>query len=300
MEENRNKPKVDKLNRVVSGGSGTASGDNIPSNFNQELANTLLHECDLAFLKSFNAQQHRKPVTSKDLQNRVDDVRILVRRSFFPSPNYQPTPQDEFNYEVYSHFKAFNDILIENDDTTFPRFYAEFERDIGTRMVDKIPSIQSSLAVYSSSTDVGDQVQNAFKAADMTGTILLSNGLINSWERAVKSKEDIEDFIEPYTAPLGDNFSVTSDLQFTLALMGDVTLNSQLLLQELGYRLYPSFGRWILQQSLIACFPGIDNNNRKGGVMVNIDDYFMDTAYNSNPDLFQVRQILMNVVLQRN
>lgn len=47
MEENRNKPKVDKLNRVVSGGSGTASGDNIPSNFNQELANALLHECDL-------------------------------------------------------------------------------------------------------------------------------------------------------------------------------------------------------------------------------------------------------------
>ena len=223
-----------------------------------------------------------------------------MRRSFFPSPIYQPTPQDEFNYELYSHFKAFNDILIENDDMTFPRFYAEFERDIGTRMVDKIPSIQSSLAVYSSSTDVGDQVQNAFKAADMTGTILLSNGLINSWERAVKSKEDIEDFIEPYTAPLGDNFSVTSDLQFTLALMGDVTLNSQLLLQELGYRLYPSFGRWILQQSLIACFPGIDNNNRKGGVVVNIDDYFMDTAYNSNPDLFQVRQILMNVVLQRN
>ena len=251
-----------------------------------------------AFLKSFNAQKPRKIVTSKDLINRVDDVKRLVRRSFFPSLNYQPTPQNEFNYEMYSHFKAFNDILIENK-VTFPRFYAEFEEDIGTRMVEKIPSVQSSLAVYSSSTVVEDQVQNAFKAADMTGTILSSNGFISSWERTVNSKEDIEDFIEPYTAPSGDNFSVTSDLQFTLALMGDVTLNSQLLLQELGYRLYPSFGRWILRQSLLACFPGIDNN-RKGGVVVNIDDYFMDTAYNSNPDLFQVRQILMNVVLQRN
>ena len=48
IAENRNKPKVDKLNKVVSGGSSnTASEDNIPANFNEELANTLLNECDL-------------------------------------------------------------------------------------------------------------------------------------------------------------------------------------------------------------------------------------------------------------
>ena len=82
--------------------------------------------------------------------------------------------------------------------------------------------------------------------------------------------------------------------------MGDITLQTQLLLQELGYRLYPSFGRWALQQQLMACFRR-DNNNSDGkdGVTISIDDYYMDTAYNSNPDLFEVRQILLNVVLQR-
>jgi hypothetical protein len=37
----------------------------------------------------------------------------------------------------------------------------------------------------------------------------------------------------------------------------------------------------------------------KTNIIVNIDDYYMDTSYNSNPDLFEVKQILLNIVIQR-
>jgi hypothetical protein len=67
-----------------------------------------------------------------------------------------------------------------------------------------------------------------------------------------------------------------------------------LLLQELGYRLYPSFGRWLVREGVSRCFA-----NAGGKVTVQIDDYYMDTAYNSNPDLFEVKQVLLNFVIQR-
>ena len=34
-------------------------------------------------------------------------------------------------------------------------------------------------------------------------------------------------------------------------------------------------------------------------IIVYIDDYYMDTSYNSNPDLFEVKQILLNIVIQQ-
>jgi hypothetical protein len=37
----------------------------------------------------------------------------------------------------------------------------------------------------------------------------------------------------------------------------------------------------------------------RANIIVNIDDYYMDTSYNSNPDLFEVKQILLNIVIQQ-
>jgi hypothetical protein len=245
-------------------------------------------------LNSVNNQQSR--LSEKVLLSHIDDVKSLVKKSFFPIPGSEATPQEEYNYEIYTHFKTYNDILIEQT-LSFPLFMAQFERTMGTRLLQLMTPLQHP---PSSSDQIRDQLESAFDMADMMGSFWLDNGFITSWERSLPSKEDVEDFIEPYVAPSGDNFSVTSDLKFTLALMGDITLQTQLLLQELGYRLYPSFGRWALQQQLMACFRR-DNNNSDGkdGVTISIDDYYMDTAYNSNPDLFEVRQILLNVVLQR-
>ena len=248
------------------------------------------------FLDSFNQQQSRARISSNDLSFRVDEVKKLVKKSFFPSPDSEQTTEEEYNFEVYSHFKSYNDILIEQN-LVFPPFYAEFERGIGKRIVESILPTQP---LSTSSKQITDQLDDAFQAVERIGAFFVVNGFIRSWERSVPSEDDIEDFTQPYIAPAGDNFSVTPDLQFTIALEGDVTLKSQLLLQELGCRLYPSFAIWGLQRGLLACFSSSDQINKQGSVSVNIDDYYMDTSYNSNPDLFEVRQILLNVVLQLN
>ena len=250
-------------------------------------------------MKCLNAQQTKKLFSAREISSRVDTVKKLVQKSFFPSPDYIATPREQFNYEAYTRFKAYNDILIEQN-VVFPPFYAEFQSLVGSRLIELIGTSQQSAPLALSSRQIEDKLQDAFKTTDVISTLLIENGFISSWERSVPSPEDLEDFTEPYFAPNGDNFSVTSDLQFTLALVGDVTLRSQILLQELGYRLYPSFGRWALQQSLQACFAGTEGNNKKKeDVVVIIDDYYMDTAYNSNPELFEVKQIMLNIVLQR-
>jgi hypothetical protein len=247
---------------------------------------------------SFKTQQPRIQISANDLSSRVDSMKTLVKKSFFPSLDVSSL-QEEFNFEVYTRFKVYNDLLIEQK-VSFVPFYHEFEHEIGTRLLELMPlqqQQQQSLLQSPSESRINNQVQHAFWAAEMIVTSLVENGFITSWERSVASQDDILDFTEPYVAPSSDNFSVTSDLQFTLALVGDITLKSQLLLQELGYRLYPAFGRWGLQQSLVTSFP-LDGDGKKS-VVVNVDDYYMDTAYNSNPDLFEVKQILLNVVLQR-
>ncbi|KAL7519673.1 LOW QUALITY PROTEIN: hypothetical protein ACHAWX_004428 [Stephanocyclus meneghinianus] len=294
LGEKRNMPKVDKLNVVVSGGSTKG----IQKNFDSKFASVLLQECDLAFLKAYEAQQSRSLLSAQDLSSRIIDIQKLVRKSFFPSQDFRATLQEAFNYELFTHFKAYNDILVEQK-MVFPPFHDEFERVIGKRLLELAIPLQSSLSSISSTTQIKDQLNNAFKATDSIGALFVDSGFITSWERSIPSKEDVEDFIEPYLASAADNFYVTSDLKFTLSLNGDVSLNSQLLLQELGYRLYPSFGRWLLQRSLMSCFSHSEGNYiQKGDVRVNIDDYYMDTSYNSNPDLFEVKQILLNVVLE--
>ena len=127
--------------------------------------------------------------------------------------------------------------------------------------------------------------------------------------------DTMEDFVDDNNEDSAI-ISNTMDLTYSLALNGDITLNSQLLLQELGYRLYPSFGRWMVNEAILQCFlshplspvslsiNGNNNNsssirNSTAKIIVNIDDYYMDTSYNSNPDLFEVKQILLNIVIQR-
>mmetsp|Transcript_13127 Transcript_13127/g.21378 ORF Transcript_13127/g.21378 Transcript_13127/m.21378 type:complete len:108 (-) Transcript_13127:18-341(-) len=106
----------------------------------------------------------------------------------------------------------------------------------------------------------------------------------------------MEDFTSTTSTKSSENFFVSSDLPYSVALNGDITLNSQLLLQELGYRMYPSFGRWLIQKGVSGCFESGDAVNK---ITVQMDDYYMDPSYNTNPDLFEVKQVLLNIVIQR-
>jgi hypothetical protein len=51
------------------------------------------------------------------------------------------------------------------------------------------------------------------------------------------------------------------------------------------------------REAISRCFVGSCGGG--GRVDVQVDDYFMDTGYNSNPDLFEVKQILLNIVVLR-
>lgn len=192
----------------------------------------------------------------------------------------------------------YNEILVKNK-VFFPSFQKEFETRLGQLLLQSALKEQPSLllpdSAISKATTLTEKLVNALVATDNATTLLRNKGMIDSWERSIPPDDDIEDWAgSTPTKSLTDknNFYVSSDVEFSLALNKDITLNSQLLLQELGYRLYPSFGRVLVQNVVLQCF---GNEN----VKVNIDDYYMDTNYNSNPDLFEVKQILLNIVLER-
>ena len=192
----------------------------------------------------------------------------------------------------------YNEILVKNK-VFFPSFQNEFEARLGQLLLQSALKEQPSLllpdSAISKANTLTEKLVNALAATDNATTLLRNKGMIDSWERSIPPDDDIEDWAASTpTKSLTDknNFYVSSDVEFSLALNKDITLTSQLLLQELGYRLYPSFGRVLVQNVVLQCF---GNEN----VKVNIDDYYMDTNYNSNPDLFEVKQILLNIVLER-
>ena len=181
----------------------------------------------------------------------------------------------------------------------FPSFQKKFEARLGQLLLQSAlkeqPSLLSPDSTITKANTLTEKLVNALAATDNATTLLRNKGMIDSWERSIPPDDDIEDWAAiTATKSFTDknNFYVSSDVTFSLALNKDITLNSQLLLQELGYRLYPSFGRVLVQNVLLQCF-GNENVN------VNIDDFYMDTNYNSNPDLFEVKQILLNIVLER-
>jgi hypothetical protein len=194
---------------------------------------------------------------------------------------------------------VYNEILVKNK-VFFPSFQKEFEARLGQLLLQSAlkeqPSLLSPDSTITKATTLTEKLVNALAATDNATTLLRNKGMIDSWERSIPTDDDVEDWAaSTATKSLTDNnnnFYVSSDVTFSIALNKDITLNSQLLLQELGYRFYPSFGRILVQNVVLQCF-GNENVN------VNIDDYYMDTSYNSNPDLFEVKQILLNIVLER-
>lgn len=243
------------------------------------------------------------PITKRRLEQRIDETKQLLRKSFFPQQS-SPSSPEEFNFDCYVHFRVYNEILVK-EEVTFPPFKREFESMIGNQLLQMVmlrqpsilPSAQSSLGIATS-------LQNALQATDNISNLLQRSGLITSWERSVPPDDDIEDFVQSTTSAAkspAEGFYVSPELAYSVALDGDVTLSSQLLLQELGYRLYPSFGRWLIERVTSGSFTwggNVDDGCDK--VSIECDEYYMDTGYNSDPSLFEVRQVLLNIVIQSN
>ena len=267
-----------------------------PLPLNIGVAQQLLTISDQAFLLSTEGA-----IKSSLLEEKVAKVANLIRPSYERSGvvlnkdnplQFSNGPQ--FNFAVYSHFKAYSDLIVEQK-IPFAPFRSRFEQQIGQQLVGmlqpsfapqlkKEPSTSSSSSSLSSSSSSSLEdnkeasLQKALAAVDDLCSVLRTNGLV-----ALAEKSPIEDD-KKY-----DWVDEVSDLEFTVALDGDITLNAQILLQEQGFRLYPNFARYAityLMKSVVA--------DQKVSAM----DYYFDTDYNSDPDKFEVKEVLLSVTVE--
>lgn len=119
----------------------------------------------------------------------------------------------------------------------------------------------------------------ALSLTDEVMANLVSNGLVALAERNDVDSEKLADWTDDLT-----------DIVLSIPLDGDITLNSQVLLQEQGFRLYPDFGRFCITAAL-------QKSLAETGQSISSDEYYMDNNYSSDPALFEVKQVLINIVI---
>jgi len=236
-----------------------------------------------------------------DLNAQIAKVDGLVRTTFERGGGFTSLPPTlgalgggvmmdgkEFNYYCYVHYRAFCTILVE---TKLPFNRKKFERELGERLLPIfLPPQQQQNAPPTTNTDSKTtspkkeetlllQLQDGLTLTDKILNGLRSYGFASLAERTELDPERIADWTKD-----------GSELQFDVPIEGDITLNAQILLQEQGYRIYPSFGRVAIAAVLQGSLVGL-------GQVVSSEEYYMDTNWNSDPDLFEVRQVLVNVVI---
>ncbi|GKY98349.1 hypothetical protein MPSEU_000792500 [Mayamaea pseudoterrestris] len=253
-----------------------------------QLAMQLLESADRAFLQSLPG------VSASDLNRQVQAVQSLVRPSFERSglrlateSLSRPTTAEEFNFVAYCRYKTYIEIFSEQQSSaTFKQFQRDLETSIGSSVINlllpaetmkhlQIPRQQGTKVTRSCT----DQWQQAIESLEQLTSAMVARG----FAAEVDSPAVDADALAEWCLDGGE-------LTVSLALDGEATLSAQVLLQEQGYRLYPNFCRLGIQAVLEKCL---------SGVSVTIDDYYMDTDYNSDPDRFQVKELLLNIVLDR-
>jgi hypothetical protein len=228
------------------------------------------------------------PVVNREtLNSQVRKVAELVRPSFQRSKGDLPLAagdeynlQDiktaaEFNFASYVHFKAYSDMILQQGKSfDFNTFRRTFESQTGRQL---IALLLPQTAQQKSDKPKSEQLLNVkLDQIDQLCQQLKSRGLLSLTERSVLERDQILDWIDD-----------ASDLSFTVALDGDITLGSQLLLQEQGFRLYPDYARF----AVLSILQNIE------GQEAQIEDYYFDTDYNSDPDKFEAKEVVLNVVL---
>ena len=258
-----------------------------PQPLDSKTAMALLSMADDAFVQV----THTNPQT---LQNQIRKVQETVAPSFAragmtpeqlaePSNTSPPIIEaPQFNFLSYSHFKAYSDIIIDQK-IDFRTFKKAFEDIVGQQTTALLISPQAlsasspSPSSPSNSPVLLQQFNTARDKIDQLAKTLVDKGLVAQVDIAPLQDDLVQDWVKDL-----------SDLQWSIALDGDITQNAQILLQEQGFRLTPSFARCAVQTLLSSI----------SGQTLDISDYYMDTDYNSDPDKFEVKEILLNVVLE--
>lgn len=187
----------------------------------------------------------------------------------------------QFNFVMYSTFKAYSELIMERQ-LAFNPLRSSFEKQLGEVLVNLL--LPEYIPPIMPSNDADDEtkkraIKESFTWIDKLCKVLQERGLVALAERSAVDDEKVLDWIDDVI-----------DLEFTVAVDFDSTLNSQILLQEQGLRLYPSLARvavtYMLQQSVAP--------NQKVAVM----DYYFDTDYNSDPDKFEVKEVLLSITIE--
>jgi len=208
-------------------------------------------------------------ITQLPLQTQIDKVENLVRASFERSGLTQDAEQ--FNFATYVHYKAYTDLLLQHK-IAFGPFLRTFEAQVGQRLL-QLLGIETR-----PSQQRPQQLASCLEALRAFGDRLQATGLVALVDISPIDPIVLEDWLEDM-----------GDLSFNIALDGDITQNAQILIQEQGYRFYPNYGRYGVAALLTA---------QRMGSKVIVEDYYMDTNYNSDPDKFEVREVLLNIVVE--
>lgn len=246
---------------------------------NIPLANKILEVSDQTFLDLSG-------ISPSTLESQVKKVDDLVRKSFSRSGlNFDADMSaKEFNYFCYVHFKAYCDIIKEKKLLFNVK---SFERKLGETLLSLFYSKASdkitSLSKMKNTVKIGSKdyltiaLNTALEVIDTVLMALVSNGFVARAERNSIDQERLQDWLDDM-----------ADIQLSIPLDGDATLNAQILLQEQGMRIYPDFSRFIIATLLRQCLEGTNQN-------VADEEYYMDTGYST--DSFEVKQVLLNIVI---
>ncbi len=220
-------------------------------------------------------------ITTADLQTRVEKVANLVKVTFERAGivlsgssilQFESAPQ--FNFVVYSHFKAYSELIMDRS-ISFGSFRTDFEKQLGKELASLVLGKDS----LSKSGDKRARLQVALESVDKFLSVWKQKGLVAFTERTAIDDDQISDWLDD-----------SADLEFNIALDGDITLNSQVLLQEQGFRLYPNFCRYAITYLLDQVSPS--------DLKISAMDYYFDTDYSSDPDKFEVKEVLLSVQLE--
>lgn len=221
-------------------------------------------------------------VSASSLRQQIEKVAQQVQPSFersglskedIESSNARISSNTQFNFVSYVHFKAYSDIIVEQQKTNFPALKRAFERQVGMEVLKLlIPDWEERKL-----PNKCDALKSALDDIDRLSCALVEKGLVASVDPSPLDAEQVASWCVS-----GD------DLTWSIALDGDITLGSQLLLQEQGFRFYPNYGRFAIQRIL----------ETTGSPDITVEDYYMDTDYNSDPSRFQVKEVLLNIELK--
>lgn len=234
-------------------------------------------------------------ISANNLQRAIDKTQTLVKPSFqragvsFDSVTDQITFETapQFDFASYVHFRAYSNLLISNE-VNFRTFQSLFEEKCGKRLLglfqlqltaSNSSQDESGKTIGNSPTLEGIIKQNLQAVQGLTST-LRDKGLVAASEISPLDSVQLADWVED-----------SSDLQLTLALDGDAAMKAQILLQEQGYRLVPNYAKFMIRQLL--------SNQLPKDQTLTMEEYYMDTNYNSDPSLYDAQEVLLNVVLER-